>query len=378
MKASIKLGQVNNYEVTTDTSESFNGHTLMIGMPGAGKTVQAQNQMIQIARAGGTVIALDTRGSLSDDQIFPPLESLFKENLHDINAHTDGVQGDLFTPVKYPDGTVERAEDAVCSIVDILCGPMHFGSRQKNVLRMAVTKVFRNGTYATRGIRAVDDELAKMDTVIAMDVREKLSLLTSRNMFRPGNDMTIPGKINVIRLSKFDSNTQISFAETVCAYLWRMAMADKFKKTPVYLFIDECQNMPCGKNSMLAQMLSEGRRFGINLILATQFLENSSRSSVQERITQCGLILFFKPSVNKTDQTARVIDPANKSTWSEVLRGLKVGEFVAVGPTLLNGQKNECPLKVNGIITDSVTNHVDSSHGFTKFPELHVNGVVGH
>lgn len=205
-----------------------------------------------------------------------------------------------------------------------------------------------SGSYDTEGFKAVDDALAKIGTDTAAGVRERIITLTSHNFFRPGDNFIKRGKINVIRLSKFDCNSQIILAETVCAYLWRLANADRFKTEPIYLFIDECQNMPSGKDSMLAQMLSEGRRFGVNLIVATQLLLDSSFSAVQQRFTQCGLMLFFKPLSNRIDQTSRMIDPAAKADWTLTLRTLKVGEFVACGSFLVSDHKCERPLKIDG------------------------------
>ena len=372
----MKLGSFNNLEVTTDTSELINGHISIIGASGSGKTYKSVDLQIQTAEAGATVLAIDNWGTLSPDRMAPCFQSRYNALLHDIDVHTKGIPADLFTRVKYPDGTIEDSEDTVGSIVEMISRSVRMGSIQKSVLRTAVNNVLCNNTYETHGFRAIEEELSKMETSPARAVREKLTPLFSHNIFHPGNNMIISGKINVIRLSKFSGETQRVIAEIVCAHLWRMALADKFMEEPIYLFIDECQNMPCGKDSVLAQMLSEGRRFGINLILATQFLENSSNSTVQQRITQCGLMLFFKPLANKIDQTARMIDPTHKSDWVNVLTGLRKGEFVAVGPLRVNGQKNDCPLKVNGRIADADKKYVVTSTGFIKYPEKTVNGVI--
>lgn len=372
----IILGKYKGNDAVTDTSELFNGHIGIIGGSGGGKTVKSQDIMVQIAKSGGTVIAYDLHGALSDDQIFAPYKQAFEEVLNSIDAYRDGIPFDLFTPIKYADGTEEDELDTVGAIVDMIARPTNLGVRQKADLRRAVTDVMQTNAYETYGFKAIDDALAKIGTQHASGVREKINALTIHNIFRPGNSFIEQGKINVIRLSRYDVDTQIIIAEAVSALIWRMANVDSFKKDNIYLFIDECQNMPSSKDSMLAQMLSEGRRFGVNLIVATQLLLDSSFNAVQQRFTQCGLMLFFKPLGNRVDQTSKMIDPAAKSDWTIVLRSLKRGEFIATGSFVVNGHKSDRPLKIDGRVTETrgeenIELHADmeNARGTVEMPE---------
>lgn len=349
----ITLGTYKNSEVRTDPSELFNGHIGIVGGSGGGKTVKAQDIMIQIAQMGGTVIALDLHGALSDDQIFEPYKEAFNEVLNSVDAYKDGISFNLFTPIEYVDGTIEDELDTVGAIVDMIARSTDLGVRQKADLRRAVTDVMQTNAYETYGFKAIDDALAKIGTQHAAGVREKINALTIHNIFRPGSSFIQQGKINVLRFSRFDVDTQIILAEAVSALIWRMANVDSFKENNIYLFIDECQNMPSSKDSILAQMLSEGRRFGVNLIVATQLLLDSSFNAVQQRFTQCGLMLFFKPLSNRVNQTSKMIDPAAKSDWTIVLRSLKKGEFIATGSFLVNGHKSERPLKIDGRVKNN-------------------------
>lgn len=345
---SIKLGKYAGKDVTTDTAELFNGHVGIVGGSGGGKTVKAQDIMIQIAENGGTVIAYDLLGTLADDQIFECYNERYRTVLHSIDVQKDGMTVNLFTPIRYNDGSLENPQSTVGAIVDMFARSTELGARQKATLRSAVNSVMQNNTYETDGLRAIDDALAESETDIAISVREKLAPLLLHNIFRPGNDFIHEGKINVIRLSRYDVNTQIAISEVINAYLWRMANGDAFKENQIYLFIDECQNMPSGKNSMLAQMLSEGRRFGMNLILATQQLQGGSYSAVQRQFTQCGLLLYFKPLSNQINSTAEMINPSDKREWVKTLQVLRVGEFVASGSFLVNGHRCYRPLKIDG------------------------------
>lgn len=104
--------------------------------------------------------------------------------------------------------------------------------------------------------------------------------------------------------------------------------------------------MESGKKSPLALMISEGRRMGINLILATQMILQGTTNAVQQRIAQCSLILYFRPASNRIALTAKMVSLNDKDRWTIVLNSLKIGEFIATG-NLLVGNREVCyPIKV--------------------------------
>lgn len=131
------------------------------------------------------------------------------------------------------------------------------------------------------------------------------------------------------------------------AYIWRLAATNYFKRNELFLFVDEFQNLPSGSRSSLAQMLSEGRKFGINLVLATQQLPRSNATVVQQRLMQSGLILYFRPSTDQIRAAAKLIDPEKAQAWMKVLQGLGKGEFVASGALEISGHQVKYPLRVS-------------------------------
>lgn len=102
-----------------------------------------------------------------------------------------------------------------------------------------------------------------------------------------------------------------------------------------------------GKDSALAQVLSEGRKFNVNLLLATQQIEQGSASIVQQRLAQCGLILYFQPNINQAAAVAKRISMNDGEGWRNVLKTLKRGEFVAVGDLIVDEKSINSPLKVS-------------------------------
>lgn len=164
--------------------------------------------------------------------------------------------------------------------------------------------------------------------------------------------MVEENKINIVRLGKFDLKTQELVAEILLAYIWRLANVNYFTENGLYIFVDECQDMHSGKDSALAQILSEGRKFNANLLLATQQIEQGSSSIVQQRLAQCGLILYFQPNINQAATVAKRISMNDGEGWRNVLKTLKRGEFVAAGDLIVDGKLIDRPLKVSAYEED--------------------------
>lgn len=342
----IKIGTYNNLTVCFDSASAPNLHMALIGRTGSGKSVEAQKILIELAKQGKTVVVFDAHSVVSDDQVFDTIKEEFNSFLHNVEVYDEGICCELFTPVIFGDGSSESPLDTVGSIVSVLKRTMTLGSRQQTVLRKAVTKVLNSGLYEKEGFAAISRVLEHDSSTIAGTVREKMFSLSAHNIFRSGKLFIEPGKINVIRLSKFDLETQVIVTEMVLSYLWRLANVSQFKKNELFLFVDEFQNLPCGKSCALGQILAEGRKFGVHLILATQQMESGAKSVVHQRLLQSGLILFFQPNVGQTSFIARLINPLGADEWSRVLRSLGKGEFVALGDLTVEGSSVRTPLKV--------------------------------
>lgn len=360
----LELGKYKNQTVTTDDKSCLNGHICVIGESGAGKTVECQKLIACAVEQGATVVAFDLHGALSPDQIFWKYESVWNENLNDISAE-QGIVCDLFSPMVYPDGTTENVADMIETLTDVFGGTIGVGHRQRGELRSALEFVVERGTYEKEGIRALDKALALAGNSTAEAVREKLHCVVGRNIFVQGETFVKGSKINVFRISKCSLTTQKIVSEVLLAYIWRLALAEQYKAAPIYIFVDEYQNLLSGPNSTLAQLISEGRKFGVNLILATQVLESGKSSAVNQRILQSGVKLYFKPAANKVNATAKLINPLREGEWARMLRTLGIGEFVADGNFLLDGWSRNEPLKVSAY-EEKETSESESRNGMDK------------
>ena len=74
------------------------------------------------------------------------------------------------------------------------------------------------------------------------------------------------------------------------------------------MFVDEVQNMSYSARGMLSSLLAEGRKFNINLILATQLVTFNSTNQTQRKMLQSGLMLYFQPADSDMSMTAKMIE----------------------------------------------------------------------
>ncbi len=349
---SIEIGETVGTSVQWDIEHSANAHVALIGASGSGKSVQAQKIICGLVQAGGTVLIIDQHGSFTDDQILPAYRNDIDSQRNDIDACIEGIPCRLFTPVEYLDGSVERETDTVNAITDVLSRSMKLGIKQRTTLRYAIQRVIQEETYMKAGFAAIGDALQESDDNISFELVEKMSPLFEHNVFKDGGGLIVDNKINIVHLSKLALPTQKIVTEVLLSYIWRLGNAEQFKEKNFYLFVDECQNVDTSSESPLALMISEGRRMEINLILATQMILQGTTNSVQQRISQCGLILYFKPAANRVGQTAQLISSSNKIQWARTLTGLKVGEFIATGNLLLVNRPIRYPVTVSAYEPD--------------------------
>lgn len=345
----IQIGSCDGFPVIFSPRKAANSHIGLFGRTGEGKTVMAQKIMLQLAEQGATVIAFNVHGTLDADQILPAFEDRFIKLRQDFIAYDSPIPLNIFSPLTFCDGTQETEDDTIGAVADIFSRSCKLGPVQKSILRTAVDAAMRHcrETHEQMSTVLLGKYLQKCGTKEASSLFEKLRGLLLRDFFSEGTALFTPGRINVVGLEKLHVDLQELVQEVILAVIWRLANAGHFKNAPLWLFVDEVQNSNSGKEDSLPRLVSEGRKMGINLIMSTQIILNGSPSSLQQRLPQCGIMLFCRPSANRVTATAKMIAPGDIETWSLRLRDLKVGQFVAVGNFSLGGAVIDHPLVVD-------------------------------
>lgn len=347
----IELGESSGFKVHWNIQKAPNGHIALIGASGSGKSVLAQYMILQIVKQGGTVLIIDHQGTLSDDQIYASFRDEFNQYRNDTYAYKAGIPCKLFQPIRYSDGMIESEEVTAGALTEVIGRTFKLRTEQKSLLRVAIRQVIDDGTYHECGLKALQEALCNFGTKKATEIAERLYSLFEHNSFIDGDEMIIQKKINIVHLSRLSLLSQEAITEMIISYIWRLGNADVFKNQNFFFFLDECQNIDGNSKSALAHMISEGRRLGINLLLATQMILQGSTNAVQQRISQCALILFFRPAMNRISLTAKMINPNNKEKWLPFLGQLKVGNFIATGNLLIGNKEVDYPLMINLDIT---------------------------
>lgn len=345
MNPEIRIGQCESGEITFKVAESMNRHIAIFGKSGSGKSVAGQKIIKSIVQGGGTVVAFDMHWLLDTENILPSIREEFLRMVHEIDVYKDGISCPLFLPFIFADGTVESSMDAVNAVSDVLSAAMNLKCRQRAELLRALRYVADEKIYAEVGIAALEEGLYLADSEIAANVHEKLRQILDYNVFHDGLGFIEDNHLNVIRLSKFAGATQTLITEILLSYIWRLANTGIFVEQGLYLFIDECQNIDFGKNSMTTTIMAEGRKFGVHLILITQSV-NAGKGQMAHCMLQAGQQLFFAPASSDVMAIAKFIGGARFRDWQMILNTLKIGECVATGALAINQIPLKRPIKL--------------------------------
>ncbi|MCP4283823.1 MAG: ATP-binding protein, partial [Gammaproteobacteria bacterium] len=114
-------------------------------------------------------------------------------------------------------------------------------------------------------------------------------------------------RVNVLQLAGVPREISRMATEFILWDLYDFATNSGNKDTPLPIVLDEIQNLDHRLNSPLAKILTEGRKFGLSMILATQTLSNL-HTEEKDRLFQASQKLFFKPAETEVREYARILE----------------------------------------------------------------------
>ena len=118
---------------------------------------------------------------------------------------------------------------------------------------------------------------------------------------------------------------------------------------PRYIYIDEMQNLSIDKDCYLGKILTEGRKYSLNVILASQSIREFNASE-RTMLCQANHKLLFHPALLEVKYYAELLaSPQHRAEISDLLRNLEVGQCVFQGPIYIGEEaKPTCaPICVN-------------------------------
>jgi DNA phosphorothioation-dependent restriction protein DptH len=321
-----------------------NRHLLIFGKSGVGKTYAIQAIIMELAKQKQHAAIVDyTSGFLTSH-----LEEIFKEVIH--------PKGHIVKKTPLPINPFRRQRMVIDDFKDIedaysVAGRItsvftsvysSFGEQQKALLH----KIIEQGieTYSDGyDFGKLLEDLESEDNTNATTVANKLTPLGRANLFEGQNENSWQEiysdpvtNVNILQLAGLSRDLAKMATEFILWDLYDFASNQGSKDTPLPMVLDEIQNLDHRLDSPLAKFLTEGRKFGLSAILATQTLSNLTQEA-QSRLFMASHKLFFRPADTELKEYATILSNAtseNVNIWKDKLVALNKGECYSLGLSL--------------------------------------------
>ena len=336
--------QARKFGIKTDDRRR---HTYLIGKTGMGKSVTLENMIIQDIMAGRGLCVVDPHGELVEKVIkfIPPsrindviyinpadlsfpiafnvLESVSEEHRHLVASGLLGIFKKLWAESWGP-----RLEYVLNNAIMALLE--YPGSTLLGVMRLLVDKSFRK-----KVINKVTDPIIKSFWVeeyskypdrfqaeAIAPIQNKVGRFLSSAMIRnivgqvkssiDIRKIMDEEKIFLLNLSKGrigEDNSALLGAMIITkiqlAAMSRVDMPEKERKD-FYLYVDEFQNFA---TESFNNILSEARKYRLNLIMAHQYIEQLGESTAAAVFGNVGTIICFRVGATDAEFIAKEFDP---------------------------------------------------------------------
>lgn len=319
-----------------------NRHLIVFGRSGQGKTYCIQALLSELARVHVNSLVVDYTNGFLPEQ----LEKEFKQL---VNPKTDLIVHapiDL-NPFKKQKSVIagielkDKAHDVATRVASVFNSVFSsIGEQQLPTL----IRVIEEGIElygADYNFNKMLKELEEHDATGAK-LANKLMPIVKANIFackdnENGWQAIFEDKESVCRLIQMANLSRDVWRAATEFILWDLyahACLHGNKTKPLPVVLDEVQNLDHRLDSPLAKILTEGRKYGLSLILATQTLSNLKKEE-QDRLFQAAHKLFFAPAETEADSYAKLLEQAvpgtSKKYWANELATLQKGECISVG-----------------------------------------------
>lgn len=316
--------------VVIDFKELANSHMLVTGMSGVGKTYGLQVFSERIFQNGSAVTILDYSGSYLLDQLEPWFIQGTLGSLQIINAYKDGIQLNLFNPLQLEKDLLEKNCDTAKRVSELFSQALKLGSKQQNVLykgirQMQEDMISKNNhclDYLLNILQSFGRESTSLLQKLLPILEQKVLNSSSQHI-----NFCTPSEIRIINLQHFSLENQRILSDIILWEIWNQSVANKTSERRVTVVLDEAQLLNLSANSPVTKILTEGRKYGIGIWLATQFIHDNFSSDVTHRLSQAATRIYFRPDEKELPYTSKDIDSQEKG-WYLILKNLGRGDCV--------------------------------------------------
>lgn len=324
-----------------------NRHLLISGNSGMGKTYCIQGILYELSRAGISTVIFDYTDGFTEQK----LDSIFISNMQGkieqlyVKIDKFPINPFIRNEIKIGDRTtLESDTDIAIRLSSTFKNVYNFGDQQKNVIYESIKNAFKKHGDNIN-FRYMLDEIKNSKNKSAQSVISKIMPFIDidpfdcKKQFSWKNIIDSDGKIFVIQLTGFDREIQIMLTELILWDIWNYCVKNGDESKPLPIVLDEAQNLDHKVDSPSGKILTEGRKFGIGGIYATQFFKGLNSDEI-DRLQQAAQKLYFSPPENSVMEIAKAIDINTQSSkeWAEKLKKIKKGECVSCG-SMLKGEE---------------------------------------
>jgi len=331
-----------------------NRHILIFGTSGMGKTYTIQCLLTELARAGQHSIIVDYTNGFTSEQIEPKAREFLNPRQHIVARNPLPINPFRRMLQEIEGETIlESSSTAAQRIAGVFAEVYKIGDQQKSVLYQAI----RAGIEGTGEFEITLDDLERclLDLMKTQSKPASDAAASLLNKLRPfldqhpfgeekidsWNDLYNDPKVfcHVIQLAGFSRDVARLITEFCMLDMYRYYREHGRPDKPRVVVLDEIQNLDHRADGPLGQLLTEGRKFGFSLILATQIMSNLDRDQ-RDRLFNAAHKLFFRPADTEMRTYAEIAAQLTNrpvDQWRKDLAALGKGQCYSLGPSLNMG-----------------------------------------
>lgn len=330
----ILLGYKNQFQILADMLSAQNRHILITGKSGAGKTTALQHLAKEISSNNEQVYFLDYAQCMTASYTTP-------KNI---------LQQDAITYTFEQHDSTQDATEVLLRYSEIVANIWNLGDKQQAMITSALLQMnssrilnpmnpffsflnFENGIM--RGdIAALAYFLSEQGSNDFKNLANKfLDVSLLLRSFSCADKLVEENTSSNFVVLKYPSVTQKLNSRLTDLFLWSIFMKQVEAEVPLPITIicDEVGLLNWRSAGILQKLLNEGRKFNINLILATQSIADKLPKSAINAVKQADLHLAFAPP--DTDYTLIAKSLYNKATRDTIstLLDLPTGSCIVRG-----------------------------------------------
>lgn len=326
-----------------------NRHILVFGASGTGKTYTIQALLCELGKRGQNSLIVDYTNGFTNKQLEPVTIEKLNPKQHVIRKEPLAInpfrrQSDFIDDTEFEEDPVNTAQ----RVSGVFSEVYQLGDQQKSALYSAIRDGIAQEGNNFNLVKLIDRLSVIRDTggptaASAASVISKIQPFVDMNPFGKEDINSwerffadSSSKCHIIQLAGFMKDMARLITEFTLIDLYWYCRARGSKDDAKVVVLDEIQNLDHRLESPLGQFLTEGRKFGISLILATQTLSNLEKDE-RDRLFQASHKLFFRPADTEIKSFAHILADATGvgiENWVERLSLLKRGECYSLGNVL--------------------------------------------